>query len=92
MQIALVLTAAWLVAPGASAQPSKQASPASLVVQVTDPSGGGIPHAVIVVRNDARAVDATADASGAVTLSLAAGAYEIVASADGFESRSQNSA
>lgn len=92
MQIALVLTAAWLVASSAWAQPpprSTQVSSASLVVQVVDPSGGGIPYALVLVKNDARAVDSAADASGTATLSLPAGTYEIVASASGFESRTQ---
>jgi hypothetical protein len=93
MQTALLLASVWLVASPVSAQPSLRAgqgSPASLLVQVVDPSGGGIPYALVVVKDDARAVDVTADASGAATVALPAGTYQIIASADGFEARTQD--
>ena len=92
MRIALVFLAA-LVCFGSSAwaQPAARPAraPASLVVQVVDPSGGGIPHALVVIKNDAHTLDVTADASGAATLSVPAGTYQLVASADGFETRTQ---
>lgn len=76
----------------ATAQPAtgpSQGQAGTLAVQVIDPSGAGIPNATLLIRNDARALDARADPGGAVTLTLPAGSYEIVASADGFETRTQ---
>lgn len=82
MRTAVLVLGAVLLATAASAQPAT-----TLTVQVIDPSGAGIPHALVLVRNDARELEATADASGAATLTVAAGSYRIVASADGFETR-----
>src|SRR5687767_14523056 len=84
MRIALLAIAALLSASVAAAQ-----MPGTATVQVIDPSGAGIPNAVLVLKNDARAVNATADLTGLATISAPAGGYELVVSAEGFETRTQ---
>lgn len=80
MRTGVLAGAAILTAVVAAAQP-----PASLIVQVVDPSGAGIPHALVVVKNDARTVEVSADAAGTASISVPAGSYQLTASADGFE-------
>lgn len=92
MRLAAFVTAALLAtsvvgAQTRSAQPA--ARPASLTVQVVDPSGAGIPNAQVVVKGAAQALQATADLTGAATFSVAAGSYEVLASAAGFETRTE---
>jgi hypothetical protein len=65
-------------------------APGTATVQVVDPSGGGIPHAIVVLKNEARALDATADVTGLAKMSAPAGTYELIVSADGFETRTQS--
>jgi hypothetical protein len=89
MRTAVFLVGVCLSASSSPAQPARFQPPVTLTVQVIDPSGAGIPHAAVVIRSDARAFDATADAAGAATLTVPAGSYELVASADGFETRTQ---
>jgi hypothetical protein len=74
-----LLTASWAAAQGSG----------TVTVQVVDPSGAGIPHAVVVLKNDAGAVDATVDVTGRATLSAAPGSYELIASAEGFGTGTQ---
>jgi hypothetical protein len=64
--------------------------PGTAAVQVVDPSGAGIPHAIVVLRSDARTIDSTADLTGFATLAAPAGSYELIASADGFDTRTQS--
>ena len=73
-----------LIASAAAAQ-----APGTATVQVVDPSGAGIPHALLVFKNDARSLDAVADVAGLATLTAPAGSYELIASADGFETRTE---
>ena len=87
MPAAAVVVLAVLSATSAAAQRTQATRPAALTVQVVDPSGAGIPHALVVLHDEARAVDATADITGAATLSLPAGTYMLTASAPGFETR-----
>jgi hypothetical protein len=91
MRFVLLLLAGLAIGSPAAAQPVRrgQAAPASLLVQVVDPSGAGIPHAVVVASSGGTTAEATADASGTATLSLAGGTYQLVVSADGFEARTQ---
>ncbi|MGH9349589.1 MAG: carboxypeptidase regulatory-like domain-containing protein, partial [Vicinamibacterales bacterium] len=84
MRTAVLALAVVLSGASVSAQ-----APASLTVQVVDPSGAGIPHAIVVVKNEARAFDVTADAAGAATVALPAGSYQLIASADGFDTRTE---
>jgi hypothetical protein len=79
-----LITAAILWASAAAAQ-----TPAPVTVQVVDPSGAGIPHAIVVLKSEERVLDATADASGSAALSVPADSYEITASADGFETKTE---
>jgi len=81
---AAFLVLARLAAAAAAAQPA-----VTLTVQVVDPSGAGIPHAIVVLESAGRTVDVTADAAGLATTAVAPGTYEIVVSADGFDARSQ---
>ncbi len=85
MHIAALTFALLLAASLAAAQ-----VPGTAAVQVVDPSGAGIPHALVVLRSDTRAVESTADLTGIATLSAPAGTYELIASADGFETRTQS--
>ena len=90
MRIAAAVLLALLAASPAPAQVRSPAPrPAALTVQVVDPSGAGIPNAVVVVHDDARSVEAAADVTGAASLSLPAGSYTVTASADGFETRTE---
>jgi hypothetical protein len=79
------LPAVLLTAAAAVAQ-----APATATVQVVDPSGAGIPHALLVLKSDAGTRNATTDAAGVATVSAPAGGYEIVASADGFDTRTRS--
>jgi hypothetical protein len=72
-------------APAAAAQ-----APGTATVQVVDPSGAGIPHAVIVLKSEARTLETTADVTGVGTLSAAPGRYDVIASAQGFETRTHS--
>jgi hypothetical protein len=90
MRIVTLFAAACLSASSSTAQPARAQQPIALTVQVIDPSGAGIPYAIVVVRSDGRAFDATADAAGAATLTVPVGSYELIASADGFERRTQS--
>ncbi len=86
---AVILLALASPAPPAAAQRPPGQRPATLTVQVVDPSGGGIPHAVVVLHDDARTADASVDPTGTATLSVPAGAYTVTASAEGFETRTE---
>jgi hypothetical protein len=65
-------------------------APGTAVVQVVDPSGAGIPHATVVLSSDSQSIDSTADLTGVTTVTAAAGAYELIVSAEGFETRTQS--
>ena len=85
MKTAVIATAALLAAWPAAAQ-----APGTAVVQVIDPSGAGIPNAVVVLTSDARSIDSTADVTGLTTMTAPAGTYDLTASADGFETRTRS--
>ena len=72
-----------------AARPDDSVLAGTAAVQVVDPSGAGIPHAIVVLKNDVRALDAAADVTGLATLSAPAGTYDVIARAEGFETRTQ---
>ena len=93
MRLATLVGAALLAASVASAQSTRGVQspprPATLAVQVVDPSGAGIPSAHVISRSADRTFEVTADLRGAATFSIPAGSYEVVASANGFDARTE---
>ena len=61
-----MLTAAIALAVVLTASLAAAQAPGTAAVQVVDPSGAGIPHALVVLKNATRAIESTADLTGLV--------------------------
>ena len=85
-----MLTAAVALAVLLTASLAAAQAPGTVSVRVIDPSGAGIPQAIVVLKNDARTVHSSADLTGLAAISAPAGTYELIASADGFDTRTQS--